>query len=98
MTVFSNPDYHEVFTQYRAWQDVVSQVLPPRSDALTADPLKVRDALADLSNDAWQRLAHLMIAHGHADALADAVRLLVELRAYAECGRRPRYAAEAGLT
>jgi hypothetical protein len=94
----TDPLYHEVFVQYRAWQDLVRDVLLPGADALTADPLKIHEALQELDNDAWNRLAHLMVANGHADTVTDGVRLLVELRAYAECGRRPRYAYEAGLS
>lgn len=98
MTTFSDPVLHECLIQYRAWRDIVDDVMLPGTDALTVDPLRVHEALLALDNDAWNRLAHLMVAHGHADTIADAVPLLRELVAYAECGRRPRYAAEAGLS
>ena len=55
MTVFSDPVLHEVLDCYRAWQDLVRRVMPPCTDPIDVDPLKVHEALMELPNDACQR-------------------------------------------
>jgi hypothetical protein len=93
----SDPLLTEVFRNWPAWQVLVENVTEG-VDASVIDPRRVAAACEDLSLDGWMRLSHLMVGHGHADTLDEAVDLLTDLRALAIEGKRPRYGAEAGLT
>lgn len=96
MIRLEDPVLYETFTQYPAWQTLVARVTVKR-DPQNVDPLEVSRALAALPVDGWARLAHAMCADNHADTLDEAVTLIGELRALADCGRRPRHAAEVGI-
>jgi len=94
----SDPVLNEVFIEWAGWQTLVETVMPGRTQARDVDPLTVHDTLSHLSVEEWGRLAHMMIARGHADTIDEAMSLLGSLVGYASVGRRPRYGAEAGLT
>lgn len=93
----TDPLFHEVFDQWRAWQVLVENVTT-NQDPRTVDPLKVNAELEGLDNESWNRLAHLLIGHACANSVSEAVVLLRELRGYAGVGRRPRFGVEAGLS
>lgn len=88
----TDPVLFEVFTLYSAWGTLVEYV--SRSTPLDADPQSIFGAACACDRD---RLAALLYGHHHGESLEDSEAILAELLAMASVGRRPRWAAEAGL-
>jgi hypothetical protein len=97
MTMLTDPILHEVFNQWPAWQEIVSNVTVG-ADAKDADPLEVDAALDAMSAESIGRLVHLLIGHACANTIDEGLTILHEVWELAALGQRPRYGAEAGLT
>ncbi len=89
---------HEVFDLWPSWQTVVEHVMPSDADARDVPPVLVSEHLEQMNGADLRRLAHLLLAHAHAESMRDAVTILGELWGLSMVGRRPRFGAEAGLS